>query len=271
MQSLLHTEGELGDFRLLDITDPRHPTEVADWDLRRDLVEPDDQDAVKAIDLHTHSVTLSGDGMTAWLAAWDGGVVELDLSDPATPVPVLQIPVADGSNGNAHTVAVDLDSGLLIRNDENLEPESTANKITAWGGQTIYDISNLERPAVLATYSSSGAILADGNPDYSGYFSAHEVVLSRGIEYVSWYSDGLRIVDLSDPSQPEELGSFVPGGTGDPQRHWVTPTGERAFPMVWGVAVVNGLIYLSDMNTGLWIVRYTPPLLDPQLEAGTAL
>jgi hypothetical protein len=26
-------------------------------------------------------------------------------------------------------------------------------------------------------------------------------------------------------------------------------------PQVWGVVVENGLIYASDMNTGLWVLR----------------
>ena len=98
-----------------------------------------------------------------------------------------------------------------------------------------------------------------GEVDRSGFFTAHEVELVDGIEYVSWYSNGLRVVDLSDPSQPTELGSFVPPATSDPHGHWVAPDGNRSFPLVWGVEVVGGLAFLSDVHSGLWIVRYAPP------------
>ena len=42
----------------------------------------------------------------------------------------------------------------------------------------------------------------------------------------------------------------------DPTGHWKAPDGSQAFPMVWGVAVADGLIYLSDIHSGLWIARF---------------
>jgi hypothetical protein len=272
MQSALHTEGALGDFRLIDATDPSHPVSLADWDPRRDLLQGDDRYSETApVDLHVHSAWLAPDGMSAWLAVWDGGVVSLDLTDPASLEVVMHVPVAAGTAGNAHTVVFDQGSGLLIRSDENLDPKPGDESSATWGGQTIYDASLPDAPQLLSRYESPGAGLTDGEPDYSGYFSAHEVVILGDLEYVSWYSDGLRIVDLSDPANPTEVASFVPSVATDPQQHWITRTGNRSFPMTWGVTVFNGLIYLSDMNTGLWIVRYVPPPLEPRLETGEVL
>jgi hypothetical protein len=68
----------------------------------------------------------------------------------------------------------------------------------------------------------------------------------------SWYSDGVRVIDIRDPSSPREVGSFVPPDT---------PTLSAQLPdrpMVWGVAATNGLIVAADMNFGLWILRYEP-------------
>ena len=80
--------------------------------------------------------------------------------------------------------------------------------------------------------------------------------MSGSVAISSWYSDGIRIVDLSDPAQPTEIGSFVPPLARDPVEYWVAPNGASVFPMVWGVAVADDLIFVSDMNSGLWIIRF---------------
>ncbi len=36
------------------------------------------------------------------------------------------------------------------------------------------------------------------------------------------------------------------------------PDGTRAFPMVWDVASDENLVYASDVNSGLWILRVLP-------------
>ncbi len=76
--------------------------------------------------------------------------------------------------------------------------------------------------------------------------------------YLSWYSDGIRVVDARNPRKPREVAYFVPPAGKDPikpsQRNTLTNTTQ-----VWGVAVdtANGLVYASDMNTGLWIIKRT--------------
>ncbi|MFW2338511.1 MAG: hypothetical protein ACN4GK_00535, partial [Acidimicrobiia bacterium] len=96
----------------------------------------------------------------------------------------------------------------------------------------------------------------EGDLGFDGIYSVHDTVLDGSVAVSSWYSDGIRIVDLSDPEQPIEIGSFVPPRSRDPVDYWVAPNGATAFPMVWGVDVLDDLIYLSDMNSGLWIVRF---------------
>ena len=74
--------------------------------------------------------------------------------------------------------------------------------------------------------------------------------------YISWYSDGVRVVDAADPKHPTEVAYFVPPAGQNP----VKPPQRGVLsqmPQVWGVAVdeATGLIYASDMNSGLWILR----------------
>jgi myo-inositol-hexaphosphate 3-phosphohydrolase len=68
----------------------------------------------------------------------------------------------------------------------------------------------------------------------------------------------VQVVDVSDPTNPQRAAYFVPLATQNPvkpaQRSVLTNTTQ-----VWGVVVdeATGLVYASDMNSGLWILRRT--------------
>jgi hypothetical protein len=63
-------------------------------------------------------------------------------------------------------------------------------------------------------------------------------------------------MDVSDPTQPERVGQFVPIPAGG------TPTRlGLGQPRCGGVAIdpETGIVNASDMRTGLWIVQLTGP------------
>ena len=70
-------------------------------------------------------------------------------------------------------------------------------------------------------------------------------MFADNIEVVSWYSDGVRIVNVADPARPREIGFFVPPPRRDPQGFVAAP--NRRLP-------TGRLVYASDENSGLWIV-----------------
>jgi hypothetical protein len=66
------------------------------------------------------------------------------------------------------------------------------------------------------------------------------------------------VIDVSNPRAPREVAFFVPPAGENP----VKPTQRFVLPsttQVWGVVVdeASGLVFASDMNTGLWILRRT--------------
>lgn len=66
--------------------------------------------------------------------------------------------------------------------------------------------------------------------------------------YIAYYQDGVRIVDLSDVTQPREVAyynTWEPTAPGDP------------FEGAVGISVVDDLIYVADFNRGLFILRET--------------
>ena len=263
LQSDRHTGGARGDVRIVDLTNPRTPTEIADWDLRRDGPSGLVADLVATVgdelELHSHSVTWDESGARLWIANWDAGVTLLDATDPSSPAHVTTFGFDATSEGNAHSLAIDTARGLLIRNDQDLVSANVGNRLEGWGGQRFYDISDPRKATQVGSYLTERSSADErGRFRSDGRYSAHNAQVVDGIEYVSWYGDGMRIVDLSDPTSPTELGSFVPPATFDPQGYWVAPNGSRAGAMVWGVHVDDELIYVTDMNTGLWVVSYAP-------------
>ncbi len=252
-QSLLHTDGALGDTRFIDATNPTEPVELSNWDNRRDgrpVIGGYDEE-----EMHAHDVRLSSDGLAAWISHWDAGTILVDIEDPERPRFASAIGFIPDGEGNRHSSVVDDAQRLLIVNEEDFYPSDDEGHTPGWGTQHIYDVSDPTEPVEIAEFATERSI--DGDTlGLDGFYSVHNTVLSGSLAVSSWYSDGIRIVDLSDPAQPVEVGSFVPPRARDPVGYWVAPNGATGFPMVWGVDVEEGLIFLSDMNSGLWIVRH---------------
>jgi hypothetical protein len=93
-------------------------------------------------------------------------------------------------------------------------------------------LSNVTTPHSLT--NSQGGIFAAHNPQFDG-----------SKLYVSWYSDGLRIFDVSNPRSPREFGFYRP----QPQQG-----GFHPIPFNWGVHRQGRAIYLSDIRFGLYVV-----------------
>jgi hypothetical protein len=94
----------------------------------------------------------------------------------------------------------------------------------------------------------------DEYPTPPGSWSVHNTEVLGDRAYSAWYSNGLVALDISDPTRPVQVGQFVPDTS---QRHANSlGTGPAEF---WGVAIdpETGIIYGSDMRTGLWIVKPT--------------
>ncbi len=196
------------------------------------------------------------DGKLVFLSYWDSGFIALDVSDPAMPVYKGRTVYPSNADGDAHSSSYDDARKLLFTADEDFCKSSGPGIETGYGYLRIYDYSNLAAPVQIGTYRTPNSLGtgAQGSGDYV----IHNPFLVGTDVYISWYSDGIRVVDASVPSAPREVAYFVPPAGKNPvkpsQRGILSQT-----PQVWGVFVADGLVYASDMNTGLWIVRRTGP------------
>ena len=245
-----------GDFRLIDITDPSKPTQVSDWGIQ-DIGGPFyagqgcDADAN-----YGHGAEPSADGTEVFLAYWDSGFVKLDVSDPANPVFKARTVYPPEADGDAHSSSYDDGRKLLFATDEDFCKTSGPGIETGYGYLRIYDydLSKAGTPRQIGSFRTPNSLGTSSQG--AGDFVVHNALVVGTDVYLSWYSDGVRVVDAADPTRPREVAYFVPPAGQNPVKPSQRGTLSQT-PQVWGVVVEGGLVYASDMNTGLWVLRRT--------------
>lgn len=245
-----------GDFRLIDITNPVAPIQASDWGIQ-DIGGPFyggqgcDPDAN-----YGHGAEPSADGKLVFVAYWDSGFVQLDLTNPAIPVFKGGTVYGPEADGDAHSAQYDEGRKLLFTADEDFCKASGAGIEKGFGYMRVYDFSKPSTPRQIGSYRTPNSLGTDDQA--AGDFVIHNNFLVGTDVYSSWYTDGVRVVDVSNPRAPKEIANFVPPATSNPvkpsQRGVLTNTTQ-----VWGVVVdeATGLVYASDMNSGLWILKRT--------------
>ena len=256
------------DLQIIDVTDPASPFLAGEWTIGRDAglafgapgltgaglpagsdctpppTTPDFCRGTSA-SVYVHDVWASADGAVAYLSYWDAGLVTLDISDPTSPTLIAVATEPLGDEGNAHSAVVDDVSDLIVLGDEDF----TQNP---WGFLRVLDEFDPANPVEVGTFATANA-LAPSPPD-SGWYTAHNITLADGLAYVAWYSDGVRVLDLTHPFGPEEVASFVPPDVADPNGFL------PAKALVWGTAVQDDIVFASDMNAGLYVLGFDSDL-----------
>lgn len=247
----------LGDFQLVDVTDPSNPVLTDDWAAHRDggfpagapfLPPPYDCSAPLCRGdfpaVFAHSASPSRDGQTAYVSYWDLGAVVLDISDPSNVTYVGRTVYPPTSDGDTHSAVANAADTLLATTDEDFSPfAGTHIPGDTWGFARLWSLSNPANPAHLSDVTTPHSL----TNSLGGIYSAHNPQFAGSKLYVSWYSDGLRIFDVSSPTAPHEVGFYRP-------RPHSGLLFAHPIPLVWGVHVVDNRIYLSDMFFGLYVV-----------------
>lgn len=245
-----------GDFRLIDITDPAHPTQVANWGIQ-DIGGPfDSGQGCDADSNYGHGAEPSEDGKLVFLSYWDSGFIALDVTKPAQPIFKGRTIYPAHADGDAHSASYDDDRKLLFTADEDFCKTSGPRTETGYGYLRIYHYANLADPVQIGAYRTPNSMGTDSQG--AGDYAIHNPLVVGTDVYVSWYSDGIRVLDASNPRAVREVAYFVPPAVQNPVKPSQRGVLSNA-PQVWGVAhdAATGLIYASDMNSGLWILRRT--------------
>ena len=122
----------------------------------------------------------------------------------------------------------------------------------SWGYLRVFDAATGVQVARFDSLRRVHSLKTGG-----GTWSIHNTETRGDRGYASWYTGGVVALDLAPleapgHADPTMVGRFVPN-VGASQTG-VFPNG---LPLVWGVAVdpMTGLVYVSDMTSGLWIVE----------------
>lgn len=189
------------------------------------------------------------------LLAADAGAVAfvsnlLSIDDAWAFGPDLDASLADAAGVPAVQIS-DIDGlAAAIRGSTETVTMTLTPNVPAWGYLRVFAEGTDESWEQVGEYTGPAANGTDSFP--AGSWSIHNTEVRGDRAYSAWYSAGILAIDMSDPTNPHLVGQFVPPSS---RRHANSlGTGPAE---VWGVAVdpETGIIYASDMRTGLWIVR----------------
>lgn len=149
----------------------------------------------------------------------EGSIGIYDVSNPASPSLLQRVPVP--SPGYVHNVWVSNDKHWMISTEETV-------------GKTIkmWDISDLNQVTLVDEYIGENRF-------------AHNAFFLGDFAYISHYGSGFKVVDIADPTNMVEVGSYD-----------VYPGGQS--PNLWGTYPYtgNGAQVMSDISSGLYIVQF---------------
>jgi hypothetical protein len=244
---------------IIDIADPSHPVEVSRWWVPGQHTAAGES-TDPAVSLHGPPYVV---GDLVYLPYGAAGMQILDISNITQPERVGQLGFSPPflKNIGTHSILPLPQRGIATVNSESIAEDCQEPLNHA----SVVDISNPAEPVLLATMPKP--VPPEGSPwadfcEKGGRFGPHNVHMQYAnpvVEhrddriYLTYFTAGLRIMDIADPRQPIEIGYFLPP---EPtQRIGVLPktlTSQTEDVLVDG----RGYIYITDKNEGLWVLRY---------------
>jgi hypothetical protein len=258
---------------IVDIADPARPKEVGRWWVPGQNVAAGETPSDPDVWLHGPPYVI---GSTAYLPYGGAGMIILDISDVTRPRLVGQLDFSPPFNSwiGTHTVQPVPERNLALVNSE----PATASRRGPGGSEDckdlleyagVVDISDPAKPWLVSLFPRP---VPPPNAPYSnfcdkgGRFGPHnmnehlhhpDVEKQGDLVYLTYFNAGLRIFDIADPRQPTEVGYFIPP---DPTtRYMRIPTGKLVAQTDDVLVDRRGVIYISDENQGIWILRYAGP------------
>jgi hypothetical protein len=184
-------------------------------------------------------------GDRLYVSYWQHGGAILDISDMTKPQLISRIDTSAAFPHPTHTLLAmpELLKGrrVMVVADEDVDKRWPSAPAFLW----IYDITNEKAPVPISTFQVEGAD-PDGSPQppNTGCHQPSERFTGT-IMPCAWFAQGLRLLDISDPFAPKEVGMYLP----DP-----APGAKRVSSN--DVTIDDrGLLYLVDRQGGVDILE----------------
>jgi len=160
----------------------------------------------------------------------------VDVTDKSAPQPIST--ASHPGTAYVHQGWLTEDHRYLYVNDELDEIVGTSDRTRT----LIYDVAELDDPILVAEHLG---------PDQA---TDHNLYIVGSRAYLANYQAGFRVLDISDPERPEEIGWFD-----------TTPYGENPPGFGGGAWTAwpffeSGMVIVSSMNEGLFILRPQRPV-----------
>ena len=216
---------------IIDISDPLNPEHIGRWEVR-----PGDENK------NLHDIWAQ-DGF-AYLSYWDDGLIILDVGagikggTAREPKFVSQYKYPIGNTHTAYRYG-----NYVFVGDEIFGCDECTNGPR--GYIHVIEVTDIESPTEVARFEVPEA-------------GAHNIWVENDLLYIAYYQGGLRVVDVSG----ELRGDLYAQGRQVGWFHTAARDGEGAkanAPLAWGPQVFKDHVFVSDMNSGLWVVRLDPP------------
>lgn len=229
---------------IADLTDPSAPREVARWwipGMHEAGGEVPDWDPQRLYKAH-HAIVRGNRAYCTW---WDAGYFILDISDIEKPELVTHH-FFGGDSFTTHTAMPVPGKDLLVVVEESTHDECDETPKHA----RIVDISDERNPVVLSQFPvPEGDFCSKG-----GRFGPHNIheakpgtLIDPDTVYMTYFNAGVRVFDISDPTNPVEKGHCIP----------VAAPGAKAIQMNDLTVDTDGLIYATDRKGGgLYVMEY---------------
>jgi hypothetical protein len=240
---------------IVDLSEPARPVEVGRWWFPGQNTGGGETPSWTPTQSHggapgakryaLHHPLIRGD--RAYCGWWDAGLVILDIADKSKPKFVSQLDFGSDVSTATHTALPMPGRDVLVVTDEQLANDCK-------GMQTrvrVVDIGDEMRPKVISELP-----VPDGDfCSRGGRFGPHNLHEMRpgtladpNTVYVTWFNAGLRVVDISNASQPREVAHYVP----------TAPPGRSSIQFNDVLVTADGLVYVTDRFTGgLYILERT--------------
>jgi hypothetical protein len=248
---------------VVDISDPTRPVEAGRWWVPGQHVAGGE---AGTSDVSLHGPPYVVDDLV-YLSYGSAGMVILDISDLSHPHEVGRLGFTPPflARIGVHSVLPLVQRGLAAVNSESIAEDCRE----ALNHASIVDISDPRQPALLSLMPLPAPPEGAPYDDFcakGGRFGPHNVhhhLANPFVEhrddriYLTYFTAGLRIIDIHNARQPREIAFFVsPEPT---RRHGTLPARVLTSQTEDVLVDARGYIYITDKNQGLWVLRCTAP------------
>jgi hypothetical protein len=218
-----------------------------------------------------HSMSVSPDGRTAYLAHLTAGFIVLDTTSIAEGEEHPQIRMLTATRSRPrwqgpgpHSAVPVPNRNLALTTDEVYGGSEGGG--CPWGWVRLIDVTETSAPSVVSEYRvdpynrEGYCEEVDAVRDSASSFSSHNPTVTQDLALVSWHSAGLQVISIDDARHPREVAEFIPEPLSSVATEDPALSSGRDKVVFWSYPViVDGLIYVVDIRNGLYILSYDGP------------